>query len=590
GICIDPAALELPEHHQYQLHKFDPEKPELGVLPLESTAAPFVDCEDFTALSATAAPWYLRLASAGWNGLVRPIGSFLTPDPLRAINLGFGGLAGSFSRIGWARALTMTVVAGQDQTGPAGSTLPVQPTVMVTADHYDFQQFDAPPPVAGVPVTFTFSDPAGNETSTTVTTDGSGVASAQWTLGSGGGVNRLVVSGPVDAQVVMEALAAVDLIVPQELDVGGRHTCVLDEAGRAYCWGRNGGQLGDGTSEDRTRPVPVGGEEFDETFVAISAADHSTCALTEDGRAFCWGSNTTGGLGTGDGVDHLLPTEVAGNLRFSTISVGLLHTCAVTTEGEAYCWGSNQFGQLGTDAAAEICPSNGECSTTPVAVMADVQFRSIRPGIFATCGLSQLSEIYCWGTNTFGVLGLPDAPVNEPILPTAVDGGSYGQVSTGATSTCALTTTGSLECWGTNTFGQLATGDNDDRLSPTPAAAGFAFSVVEMSNGNTILSFACGIASDGSGHCWGSNNIGRLGSQAAMQTCTFGELVGPCANTPVGIALDATLTDISTGRQHACAITNEDQLYCWGSNAAGQFGNGGTTSSSVPIRIDLVLP
>ncbi len=131
------------------------------------------------------------------------------------------------------------------------------------------------------------------------------------------------------------------------VSAGGLHTCGLTAAGVAYCWGYNGfGQLGDGTTTDRSTPVLVAAPAS-VSFTAVSAGLRHTCGLTAAGVAYCWGYNGFGQLGDGTTTDRSTPVRVAGGVSFATVSAGEGHTCGVTAAGAAYCWGDNFFGELG---------------------------------------------------------------------------------------------------------------------------------------------------------------------------------------------------------------------------------------------------
>lgn len=144
---------------------------------------------------------------------------------------------------------------------------------------------------------------------------------------------------------------------------GYDHTCALDTVGLAWCWGSNAlGQLG--TSSLAFGPGVISAAPIDVangiSFVQITAGENHTCGLTAGGLIYCWGSNAHGQLGNSNlGVGSAVsvsPTPVlvtAPGLIFMAVSAGDQHTCAITTDNRALCWGDDQYGQLGDNREHE---------------------------------------------------------------------------------------------------------------------------------------------------------------------------------------------------------------------------------------------
>lgn len=130
------------------------------------------------------------------------------------------------------------------------------------------------------------------------------------------------------------------------IEAGSGHTCAVLDNGLINCWGLNfSGQLGDGTLVGQTSPVEVSGLSGVEE---VSAANSHTCALAAGGTTSCWGSNSSGQLGTGTTLDSPVPVEVEGLIAPSLgLSTGGAHSCAVTRIATIRCWGTNTSGQIG---------------------------------------------------------------------------------------------------------------------------------------------------------------------------------------------------------------------------------------------------
>ena len=302
--------------------------------------------------------------------------------------------------------------------------------------------------------------------------------------------------GPVASEVTFRALA-----------VGGGHACGLTVGGAAYCWGGNQyGELGDGTDGSAFsetggfgRPVPVavlGGR----TFAAVAAGGFHTCALDENGQAFCWGWHGLGQLGVApvqSPSDHrVTPTPVAGGLHFRRVGLAALHSCGITTDSVTYCWGRNDRGQLGIDTAATpaACGGGWRCAATPVVVNTPYRFSEVVGGSLHTCGLTAAGAAICWGD------GSP--------VPTPVGGPPFVTLVAGAHHTCGLTAAGAAYCWGTNDDGQLGIGTVGGS-EPSPRAVNTTVAFAALGAG---VVHTCGIDAAGRAYCWGRNGHGRIGN------------------------------------------------------------------------------
>lgn len=347
-----------------------------------------------------------------------------------------------------------------------------------------------------------------------------------------------------------------------------------------------------------------------DNIAQVAAGGQFTCARTEGGDVWCWGSNTLGQLGNGSTLTYIVPSKVIGVYGATDLSAGFGHACAVVSDGEVRCWGGNNWGQLGDGT------TTGSLATS-VSSLTDVV--QVGAGTAHTCALEASGRVYCWGQGTFGQLGNGEA--KTVTTPVEVEGlSSASRIAVGGHHACAIFGGGYLSCWGYNASGQLGNVSVAGiEVTPSPV-----FDQTKCSWVDAFADTTCGVATTGTVHCWGSNSSGKLGIAAAdvpgsivpveidglgdsssvavgeQHVCVLQEdgivscwgqndfvvdLPAESATQPTHISSLVGISQMTSGQQHMCVLGEEGLFACWGTNVNGQLGNGGKVSSVAPTAV-----
>ncbi|WP_083195032.1 hypothetical protein [Pararhodobacter sp. CCB-MM2] len=200
--------------------------------------------------------------------------------------------------------------------------------------------------------------------------------------------------------------------------------------------------------------------------VSVAAAHNHTCALSTEGRVYCWGDNTFGQIGDSTNTDRYMATQVAGlGRRNRTIATGGYSSCAINRRGRLFCWGSNGNGQLGDGTSTHAnLPVR---ALTPLG-MTEITMGADHVGHAYACALNRNRRAYCWGDNDYGQLG--DGTATDRSVPTPVTrlGAGVSQIAAASVSThtCAINRIGRLLCWGSNRRGELGIGTEVTTSTP----------------------------------------------------------------------------------------------------------------------------
>ena len=393
---------------------------------------------------------------------------------------------------------------------------------------------------------------------------------------------------------------------------GGGYCAILTSSA-VDCWGANGsGDLGIGTTGGpdtcanaepcSTTPVPIGISAT--SIVADGAGGY--CAILISGLVDCWGDNSFGELGEGairgpqqchDSACSTTP--VSTGIHATSLAAVNTGFCAILTSGLVDCWGDNSFGELGDGLSSGPLTCTGysdygvSCSTTPVST--GIHATSLAGGAANYCAVLTSGTIDCWGDDSAGELGNgsrsgPDTcAYSTPCDPTPTSTGVSGtSVATDGSSACAILTSGLVDCWGENAEGQLGNGSNtgpdtcSDSAPCNPTPTSAGISATSV-----VASYNgyCAILTSGAVDCWGDNEEGELadGTMTGPEVCSaFSESI-PCSTTPVPVGVSATSL-VSDG-QSFCAVLDSGGADCWGSGLDGDLGDASTSDSDVPAPV-----
>ena len=387
--------------------------------------------------------------------------------------------------------------------------------------------------------------------------------------------------------------------------------------GNAYAWGNNTyGQLGNETTSYNAQTTPVRVKTPDRntypdlpkdfTYVQISAGQLHSLALGSDGNAYAWGANGSGRLGDGTTTTRYTPVRVKipdrntypdlpKDFTYVQVSAGGDFSLALGSDGYAYAWGNNDDGRLGDGTTTR--------RTKPVRVVkpadtpTDLTYVQVSAGGDFSLALGSDGYAYAWGNNDNGRLGdgtttrrtKPVKVVKPADTPTDL---TYVQVSAGHWHSLAVGSDGYTYAWGWNDQGELGnnTGGYNvyssvpvhvrDPASPTDKSKGLQATQVSAGGDHSLA-----VGSDGNTYAWGCNYSGQLGSTSYSSVPVH--VRDPASPTDKSKGLQAT--QVSAGSHDSLALGSDGYAYAWGSNNAGQLGNGSRNSKSVPVPVSFNL-
>ncbi len=380
-------------------------------------------------------------------------------------------------------------------------------------------------------------------------------------------------SKPMPAQ----AAAGAAPVVPS-ISAGLNAMCSVTADHIAWCWGDNeSNELGNLNTISQHRPVRAvknGGGSLGTVRLVSAGSATDGCAQLVNQTVWCWGERWNMPR------DTLGARPYKGPHQMAQLSIGDMHRCWITPDRAAWCWGNNDYGQIG-DGTFISHPDD------PVKVIGSGVL-AIRADENSTCALRSNKTVWCWGSNEYGELGdgtTSTSPSAVQVL--KASGGALRDVKWlgdgMGNHRCAVTTDGTVWCWGANGVGQLGDG--------TRAASSKAVHVRASRNGGPLTGVAqvvtgfgvsCALMVDQKVRCWGWDESGQVGDGTVSLMRPFPSQVRQDNGKPL-----KHIATVSAGAAHVCALTTLGSVWCWGSNFFGQSGDGSTSkmhAEAVQVR------
>ena len=283
------------------------------------------------------------------------------------------------------------------------------------------------------------------------------------------------------------------------------------------------------------------------SMMKVVAGEQHTCALRQDGTAYCWGDPSV--LGTANPQLFGPPEPVVGITDAVDIDAFAATTCTSNALGAASCWGN---------VAYVTCEPLLMLSPQPTPVSGFLPVTHIAAGNKDVCGLNQ-GNLWCRGRDYCGGLD-GGTPAVSPLVE-ALQGVVSSRVL------YAVLVDGTVQCSGENQFGQLGDGTQNSRTVFGPVLG------ITSATGVAVGGYhACAALKDGSARCWGSNENGEVGTGVPLFTN---------ADTPVAVTGVQGVVSMAAGCDFTCALIFDGSVMCWGGNDFGQLGRGATSLREV---------
>ncbi|XP_042122117.1 putative E3 ubiquitin-protein ligase HERC4 isoform X7 [Peromyscus maniculatus bairdii] len=339
------------------------------------------------------------------------------------------------------------------------------------------------------------------------------------------------------------------------------------------CWGNASyGQLGLGGIDEEIVLEPRKSDFFVNKKVRdVGCGLRHTVFVLDDGTVYTCGCNDLGQLGHEKSRKKPEQVVALDAQNIVAVSCGEAHTVALNDKGQMFAWGLDSDGQLGLLGSEE-------CIRVPrnIKSLSDIQIVQVACGYYHSLALSKASEVFCWGQNKYGQLGLgiDCKKQTSPQLIKSLLGIPFMQVAAGGAHSFVLTLSGAIFGWGRNKFGQLGLNDENDRYVPN---------LLKSLRSQKIVYICCGedhtaaLTKEGGVFTFGAGGYGQLGHNSTSHE------INP---RKVFELMGSIVTQIACGRQHTSAfVPSSGRIYSFGLGGNGQLGTGSTSNRKSPFTV-----
>ncbi len=276
--------------------------------------------------------------------------------------------------------------------------------------------------------------------------------------------------------------------------IGRDFACAVMDGGDVRCFGGNDrGQLGAGIrSERQDLPVVVPGLHG---AAAVFAGPFTACAIRADGHVACWGKNDSGENGSSTNylaaARELVAPEVVRNVSdVTSVAMAWDSTCAVTRSHEVHCWGRSR--------TEEQTAQRGDTNEMPMRIDAMTGTTQLTANENTFCGV-KAGEVLCFGDTSI-LIARNDAAFGRPRGVEKVGISRATKVSLGANHGCALTVAGEVYCFGIDSDGVLGVPGKPGYESRPPVKVPDLPRAIDVVCGTSMT---CAITASDEVYCWG---------------------------------------------------------------------------------------